>query len=134
MKKKTMIILIAALVLLVILCLSLCTRKDNNSPGQGINQGNTEQEKEDAFDNTEDEQSQQTVIEDEVTLDYAGAIEDDTDVDVDSNEDAEDNAEIPKVEEPNRDDSSVENDSEEESTESKNPYDKDGDGFVDGWY
>ena len=132
MKKKTMIILIAVLVLLIILCLTLCTRKDANSSRPDSNLGNIEQENDNDLEDDVTENSEHLAIEDEVTLDYSGANEDETDMD--STEGTGDETEMPKMEESNKENSSIENGIGDGSTDSKNPYDKDGDGFVDGWY
>lgn len=79
------------------------------------------------------------VVEDEITLDYSQEQQKDENTAVDQNSSQDTEKSEPENNEQQQTDDSTEHTDGTESTddnetEPPNPYDKDGDGYVDGWY
>ena len=137
MKKKITIIAIVIVTLLVSLTIYLCCNKDEkvkNPQSNHLSEESKDKEESDDINDGEkdttsqkEHSSEQQAPEDEVTLDY-DAVKDE-----EGNE--EDTSGVEGSTTPESGGSDVtENKPNGETSGSGNPYDKDGDGYVDGWY
>ena len=147
MKKKITIIAIIIFVLLVSVFVYTCANKKGKANGpesDRITEESKEQEESDASESDsenatseEKQDSKDTVPEDKVTLDY-GAVDDEIDRDAEENSgntgntSGGGNSTTPDAGNSDPTDDKLEQNT--GSSSSGNPYDKDGDGFVDGWY
>ena len=124
---------ILPIIVLCVLILCSCRKDDNNHPSD---------KDKTIGDTTVENEKSEYVVEDEVILDYGQ----DEQQDVPTSEDSKDSQEAVEGESNHTEEQSIEDstDSTENTggkestdnneTELRNPYDKDGDGFVDGWY